>query len=86
MSVMIRGQGRTRLKVMGDVTPVGPLAQRGRPTLGPHRSFRLTLQVEVITKKYRLCRYILGVLTHTAAWNQQWGGDETLILVLINVA
>ena len=28
------------------------------------------------------CRYILGVLTHTTAWKQHWGGDETLKKVL----
>ena len=31
-----------------------------------------------ITRKYPLCGYILGVLTHTTAWDQHWGGDETL--------
>ena len=30
------------------------------------------------TRKYLLCGYILGVLTHTTAWDQLWGGDETL--------
>ena len=30
------------------------------------------------TRKYPLCGYILGVLAHTAAWDQHWGGDETL--------
>ena len=28
--------------------------------------------------KYPICGYILGVLTHTTAYNQHWGGDETL--------
>ena len=23
-------------------------------------------------------KYILGVLTHTTAWDQHWGGNETL--------
>ena len=32
----------------------------------------------VITRKYPLCRYILGVLMHTTAWDQHWGSDETL--------
>ena len=31
-----------------------------------------------VTRKYPLCGYILGVLTHTTAWDQHWGGDETL--------
>ena len=30
------------------------------------------------TRKYLLCGYILGMLTHTTAWDRQWGGDETL--------
>ena len=25
-----------------------------------------------------LCGNILGVLTHTTAWDQNWGGNETL--------
>ena len=32
----------------------------------------------LITRKYPLRGYILGVLTHTTAWDQHWGGDETL--------
>ena len=40
----------------------------------------------VVTRKYPLRRYILGVLTHTTAWDQNWGGDETLKLVLVYVA
>ena len=31
-------------------------------------------------------KYILGVLTHTTAWDQHWGTDETLDWVLIYVA
>ena len=30
------------------------------------------------TRKYPICRYILGVLTHTTALNRLQGGDETL--------
>ena len=30
------------------------------------------------TRKYPLCKYILGVLTHTTAWDRHWGGDITL--------
>ena len=30
------------------------------------------------TRKYPLCGYILGVLTHTTALDRLWGGDETL--------
>ena len=33
-----------------------------------------------ITRKYPLRRYILGVLTHTTAWDQLWGGDRTLTM------
>ena len=31
-----------------------------------------------VTRKYPLRGYILGVLTHTTAWDRHWGGDETL--------
>ena len=40
----------------------------------------------VIARKYPLPGYILGVLTHTTAWDRHWGGDETLKLVLVYVA
>ena len=30
------------------------------------------------TTKYPLCGYILGVLTHSTAWDRLWRGDETL--------
>ena len=30
------------------------------------------------TRKYSLRRYILGVLMHTTALDQHWGGDEIL--------
>ena len=30
------------------------------------------------TRKYPLRWYILGVLSHTTAWNQLWGGDVSL--------
>ena len=32
------------------------------------------------TRKYPLCEYILGVLTHTIALDRLWGGDETLTM------
>ena len=38
------------------------------------------------TRKYPLRGYILGVLTHTTAWDRHWKGDETLKLVLVYVA
>ena len=38
------------------------------------------------TRKYPLSGYILGVLTHTTAWDRHWGVDETLKLVLVYVA
>ena len=40
----------------------------------------------VLTRKYPLRGYILGVLTHTTAWDRHWGGDETLKLVLVYFA
>ena len=39
----------------------------------------------VITRKFPLPRYILGMLMHTTAWDQHWGGDEILKLVLAHV-
>ena len=39
-----------------------------------------------LTRKYPLRGYILGVLTHTTAWDRHWEGDETLKLVLVYVA
>ena len=39
-----------------------------------------------MTRKYPLSRYILGVLTHTTAWDQHWGGNVTLKWVLIYAA
>ena len=32
----------------------------------------------ILTRKYPLRGYFLGVLTHTTAWDRLWGGDETL--------
>ena len=32
----------------------------------------------VLTKEYPLRGYTLGVLTHTTAMDQYWGGDENL--------
>ena len=37
-------------------------------------------------RKNLLRGYILGVLTHTTAWEQHWGGGKTLKWVSINVA
>ena len=34
----------------------------------------------IITRKYPLRGYILGVLTHTTALDRLWGGDETLTM------
>ena len=39
-----------------------------------------------MTRKYPLRGYILGVLAHTTAWDQMWGGDDTLKGVSIYVA
>ena len=45
------------------------------------------VKVEIVsTRKYPLRGYILGVLTHTTAWDRNWGVDETLKLVLVYVA
>ena len=33
----------------------------------------------LVTRKYPLRGYFLGVLTHTTAWDQHWGRDETLV-------
>ena len=35
-----------------------------------------------ITRKYPLRGYILGVLTHTTAWDRLWGGDVFLRLYI----
>ena len=40
----------------------------------------------VYTRKYPLCGYILGVLTHTTAWDRLWGGDYTLKGLSIYIA
>ena len=32
----------------------------------------------IMTRKYSLRGYILGVLTYTTTWDQLWGGDDTL--------
>ena len=34
------------------------------------------------TRKYLLCGYSLGVLTHTTAWDRLWGGDVVLRLCI----
>ena len=39
-----------------------------------------------LTRKYPLCRYILGVLMYTTAWDRLWEGDKTLKWVLKYVA
>ena len=49
-------------------------------------SFFITIKIDciqyifVFTRKYPLRRYILGVLMHTTALDQLWGGDETLTM------
>ena len=40
----------------------------------------------VFTRKYPLRRYILGVLTHTTAWDQLLGGDVFLRLYILSSA
>ena len=42
--------------------------------------WRSKSKILVITRKYPLRRYILGVLTHTTALDWLWGGDETLTM------
>ena len=47
----------------------------------------LEVEIEIVlTRKYPLRGYILGVLTHTTALDRHWGGDETLKLFLVYVA
>ena len=41
-------------------------------------NFEIMISAFDATRKYLLRRYILGVLTHTTAWDRQWGGDETM--------
>ena len=36
-----------------------------------------------VTRKYPLRGYILGVLTHTTAWDRLWGGDVYLKIVYL---
>ena len=45
--------------------------------------FKYKFSVSNYTRKYWLCGCVLGVLTHTTAWGQHWGGDETLKWVLM---
>ena len=45
----------------------------------PSRVTILILNKLYSTRKYPLGRYILGVLTHTTALEQHWGGDKTLL-------
>ena len=52
------------------------------PYQEPTPNVRLKIQIDLIKidriRKYPLCGYILGVLTHTTTWDQHWGGNETL--------
>ena len=41
-----------------------------------------TNENKALTRKYPLRGYILGVLTHTTAWDRLWGGEQRLNLVL----
>ena len=49
-----------------------------------HKTFLESLLLMGYTKC--LLGYILGVLMHTTAWDQNWRGNEMLKLVLINQA
>ena len=45
----------------------------------PHLTLEQLQKLEIEnTRNYPLRAYILGVLTHTTAWDQLKGGDETL--------
>ena len=56
------------------------------PNNGFKEEFQSFRHIEtVVTRKYPLRGYILGVLTHTTAWDRHWGGDETLKLVLVYI-
>ena len=53
--------------------------------LSSSQDLDLRLQIKYKqTRKYALCGYILGVLTHTTALDQLWGGDETLKCDIVN--
>ena len=43
-----------------------------------NREGKTNFTSDIVTRKYPLRGYFLGVLTHTTAWDQLWGGDETL--------
>ena len=50
-----------------------------RPEMAPKSlSLRFVENIVYFTRKYPLRGYFLGVLTHTTAWDQLQGGDETL--------
>ena len=56
---------------------------------------RSTFKVDILSTLAKIClifrillrsNRILEVLTHTTAWEQIWGGDETMNLVSIYLA
>ena len=55
---------------------------QGNRTLYPS-VWKLGMLKYSVTRKYPLRGYIVGVLTHTTAWDRHWRGDKTLNWVLI---
>ena len=53
-------------------------SQKAPHLVGVFFASSYTCEYCTFTRKYPLCGYILGVLKHTTAWDQNWGGDETL--------
>ena len=53
----------------GSVKPLCPLF-----AINITKVFHLFQLVD--TRKYPLCGYFLGVLTHTTAWDRLWGGEQ----------
>ena len=51
-----------------------------------HDLLMLLMCTYYVTRKYPLRRYILGVLTHTTAWDRHWWVDESLKWVLMYIA
>ena len=62
---------------MGGIEGRGDLAV-GRQDTDLIKPQKAQARLYIYTRKYPLRGYILGVLTHTTAWDRHWGGDITL--------
>ena len=62
----------TQALLFSEVTAFSSLSADFESRFKPRSAY----DIEII-RKYPLCRNILGVLTHTTAWEGHWGGDET---------